>query len=138
MKTDKGKPRFLMLDGGDTDHLPVVAAMIHPESGVRYDSVDLQHAVARYHWYVAGYKMDVHNPNTNVREALFCDADKETTMFRVVVKSNLTRSMAHDLVKTIEQAVEDMDEQAQHGLDVVLQRQKTKANLFANVSYPAC
>merc|ERR1711997_433422 len=110
MKTSKGKRRFLMLDAGDEQCLPVVAGMVHPQSGVTYDSVDLQHALERSHWYVCGYKMDVHNPMTGERDALFSDIGRDTTMFRVVVKSNLTRSMAHDLLQAFENAVRDMDE----------------------------
>merc|ERR1719229_1645826 len=110
MRTRNGKRRFLMLDAGDEHCLPVVAGMVHPQSGVKYDSVDLQHRLERSHWYVCGYKMDVHNPNTGEQEALFSDIPKDTTMFRVVVKSNLTRSMAHDLMQAFEYAVRDMDE----------------------------
>eukprot|EP00798_Chlamydomonas_sp_ICE-L_P009127 gene9127-16250_t len=48
--TFKGQPRFILCDGGDSASLPVVAAYINPELNLPYDSIDLQHAVAAYHW----------------------------------------------------------------------------------------
>jgi len=131
MQTREGKRRFLLLDAGDRKCLPVVTGMIDPHSGVAYDSVDLQHAVERSHWYVCGYKMDVHCPNTGERKALFSDADRDTTMFRVVVKSNLTRAMARDLLQAFENAVEAMDElgagyQAMHRVATQTDRAKMR------------
>lgn len=108
--TSHGKPRFLMLDAGDTECLPVVAAMLHPDNDFAYDAIDLQHALERSHWYVCGYSMDLHNPNTGENGALFRDMHKDATMFRVVVKSNLTRSMAQDLLAAFELAVMKLDE----------------------------
>ena len=45
----QGKPRFVMLDGGDDCCLPVVAARLNPELGLKYDDTDFQDALgARY------------------------------------------------------------------------------------------
>ena len=45
--------------------------------------------------------MALNNPLTEESEPLFHDASKDTTMFRVVVKANLTRRLAADLLNAI-------------------------------------
>ena len=90
-----------MLDGGDTNCLPVVAARINPELNLHYDDIDMQHALSESHWYVSGYSLGFNNPLNENFEALFSDVKKECTMFRVVVKSNLTLGLAEDLTDHI-------------------------------------
>lgn len=47
MKRPDGKPRFKILDSGDTHCLPVVATQLNNDDGVlAYDDIDLQHALA--------------------------------------------------------------------------------------------
>jgi glutamate/tyrosine decarboxylase-like PLP-dependent enzyme len=46
LKHPDGKPRFEILDGGDECCLPVVAARLNPETMVKYDDIDLQHALS--------------------------------------------------------------------------------------------
>ena len=104
-----GKPRFVMLDHGDDACLPVVAAMLNPALGLPYDDIDLQHALAQSHWYVCGYRMSFNHPVTEQSEPLFSDQPKEKTMFRVVVKSNLTRSLAENLLATVGNTLAFMD-----------------------------
>merc|ERR1712060_119941 len=89
--TYDGKPRFEMLDAGDTGCLPVVTARLNPDLELNYNDIDLQHALSESHWYVSGYKMTLNDPITEEEVPLFVDADAKSTMFRVVVKSNLTR-----------------------------------------------
>jgi hypothetical protein len=48
----KSKPRFVILDNGDYNCLPVVTAMLNPECALDYDDIDLQHALSQHHWYV--------------------------------------------------------------------------------------
>ena len=43
-------------------------------------------------------------------EDLFCDTDQGCTMFRVVVKSNLTRSLAEDLTDKLVKVLSVLDE----------------------------
>ncbi len=107
--THKGKPRFRLLDNGDEGCLPVVAAMLTPEFGRQYDDIDLQHVISQHHWYVGSYRMEYHHPLSGERKPLFRDADADSTMFRIVVKSNLTRNMAGHLIESIEEAVQLLD-----------------------------
>ena len=50
--TYKGKPRFEILDCGDDNCLPVVAARLNPELRLKYNDIDMQHAMAEYQWCV--------------------------------------------------------------------------------------
>ena len=104
-----GKPRFVMLDHGDTHCLPVVTAMLNPDCGAGYDDIDLQHAVSQHHWYVGSYRMQLEHPLTGKIIPLFSDAAPDTTMFRIVVKSNLTRGMAKHLIESVRTALEFLD-----------------------------
>ena len=36
----EGKPRFIILDDGDKNCLPVVTAMLNPECNFEYDDID--------------------------------------------------------------------------------------------------
>ena len=56
------------------------------------------------------------NPVTGKHESLFRDADMGDTMFRVVVKSNLTMTLAVDLVRHIREVLPIMDK---HGFQSV-------------------
>ena len=109
MTCKNGKPRFVLLDGGDDRCLPVVAARLNPESGFNYDDVDLQNAVSQHHWYVGSYRMEFSHPVTGEKLALFHDEGREQTMFRIVVKSNLTRSMVKSLLESIQAALDFLD-----------------------------
>mmetsp|Transcript_26319 Transcript_26319/g.51047 ORF Transcript_26319/g.51047 Transcript_26319/m.51047 type:complete len:533 (-) Transcript_26319:304-1902(-) len=101
-----GKPLFRLLDDGDDSCLPVVSAMINPALGIKYDDIDFQNMLATTHWYVSGYRLGFHDPITEETVALFKDTDKNQTMFRVVVKANMTASLAKDLLKKIAHCVE--------------------------------
>lgn len=112
MKHPSGENRFQMLDGGDTCCLPVVSARLNPELGLHYDDIDFQHALSESHWYVSGYSLGFENPMNEEFENLCDDVNEATTMFRVVVKSNLTQSLAENLAEKIEKIVivlDDMD-----------------------------
>eukprot|EP00929_Paragymnodinium_shiwhaense_P053030 TRINITY_DN26554_c0_g1_i1.p1 TRINITY_DN26554_c0_g1~~TRINITY_DN26554_c0_g1_i1.p1 ORF type:complete len:530 (-),score=144.46 TRINITY_DN26554_c0_g1_i1:410-1999(-) len=106
-----GKPRFEILDDGDAGCLPVVTARLNPELKLPYDDIDLQHELAKSHWYVSGYKMSMNHPLTEEIMPLFHDAPQDSTMFRVVVKSNLTMYLMDDLISHLEQALEELDSQ---------------------------
>eukprot|EP01065_Artemidia_motanka_P032396 TRINITY_DN39411_c0_g1_i1.p1 TRINITY_DN39411_c0_g1~~TRINITY_DN39411_c0_g1_i1.p1 ORF type:complete len:567 (+),score=195.13 TRINITY_DN39411_c0_g1_i1:256-1701(+) len=103
--------RFLILD--DTRKgkpcLPVVTAMLNPAAGLPYDDIDLQHIIYHEHWYVSGYRMQMHHPLTGHTQALFSDQSPEQTMFRIVVKSNLTLAMADHLMRAINAAIRYLD-----------------------------
>ena len=106
----EGRPRFVFLDHGDTDCLFMVTAMLNPECGFSYDDIDLQHVLSQHHWYVSGYKMGLDHPMTEDTIALFHDEAMDKTMFRIVVKSNLTRDMAqHLLLRSFEEAFAFLD-----------------------------
>jgi len=110
MKFADGRPRFHIVDDGDTHCLPVVGARLSPEGGVSYDDVDLQHALSESHWYVSGYQMNFDNfAKAGELEALLIGAPIDASMFRVVVKSNLTMTLAEDLADHIESVIPIMD-----------------------------
>jgi len=110
-----GVPFFKILDHGD---LPVVAAMLNPELDLPYDAIDLQHALSERHWYVSGYKMSFHEPNTKESLPLFSDMPASQSMFRVVVKQNLTRPLAADLVEAIASTLSFLERSGKYYLQV--------------------
>lgn len=58
------------------------------------------------HWYVSGYCLSFPNPaNEEMVESLLTDVTPESTMFRIVVKSNLDSSLAQHLANHIEEIV---------------------------------
>ena len=125
--TFEGKPRFLMLDDGDENCLPVVTAMLNPECGFTFDDIDLQHVLSQHHWYVSGYKMGLNHPLTEKNIPLCIDRSADQTMFRVVVKSNLTRDMAKHLLNSFTESFElldTLDFSKVHGFDSTKLRHK--------------
>lgn len=62
------------------------------------------------HWYVSGYCLSFPDPtNEESIESLLRDAPPEYTMFRIVVKSNLTIALAEDLADQIDKVIPIMD-----------------------------
>ena len=53
--------------------------------------------------------MGFEHPSTDKTEPLFSDSDADQSMFRIVVKNNLTRDMARDLLGAFEAAFEFLD-----------------------------
>ena len=104
-----GMPRFVILDDGDHGCLPVVTARLNPECQLGYNDVDLEHALSQHHWFVGSYRMQFDHPLSHEKLPLFYDANADSTMFRIVVKSNLTRSMAEHLLESIRVAVNFLD-----------------------------
>jgi glutamate decarboxylase len=128
----EGKPRFIFLDHGDEHCLPVVTAMLNPECGFSYDDIDLQHVLSQHHWYVSGYKMGFDHPLTEEKLALFHNADADQTMFRIVVKNNLTRDMAQNLLVSFEEAcrfLDAVDFSSLHGFDTAQLRHNNQRRL---------
>ena len=107
--TYRGKPRFTILDDGDTECLPVVAARLNPDCDISYDDIDLQHVLSQYRWYVSGYRMQYEHPLSREILPLFYDQAGKTSMFRIVVKSNLTRNVAKKLLESFRSAFEFID-----------------------------
>eukprot|EP00511_Aplanochytrium_stocchinoi_P009187 CAMPEP_0204863496 /NCGR_PEP_ID=MMETSP1348-20121228/3354_1 /ASSEMBLY_ACC=CAM_ASM_000700 /TAXON_ID=215587 /ORGANISM="Aplanochytrium stocchinoi, Strain GSBS06" /LENGTH=570 /DNA_ID=CAMNT_0052013835 /DNA_START=95 /DNA_END=1807 /DNA_ORIENTATION=+ len=106
MKGEDGvTPLFEILDDGDKGCLPVVAAMLNPDLHLPFDDVDLQYALVQGHWYVSGYAMAFEHPTQKTQLALFHDQVSSKTMFRIVVKSNLTIRLAEHLVETFHGAI---------------------------------
>ena len=105
----KGKHRFQLLDAGDESCLPVVAARLNPECELQYNDIDLQHALAQHHWYVGGYNMSFRHPLTEEPLNLLQNVPQDATMFRVVVKNNLTRTMAIHLLDSFNASLEFLD-----------------------------
>ena len=107
--TYRGKPRFTILDNGDTECLPVVTARLNPDCDISYDDIDLQHVLSQYRWYVSGYRMQYEHPLSGETLPLFYDQAGQTSMFRIVVKSNLTRNVAKKLLESFMSAFEFID-----------------------------
>ena len=103
-----------MLNAGDEGCLPVVAACLNPDLKLAYDDIDLQHEMQRYHWYISGYKMCFLDPNDETRQPLFKECSADQTMFRVVMKSNVTRPMIDNIVTCVENSLKTMDELTVH------------------------
>jgi len=101
----KGKKLFKILDDGDNECLPVVAAMIDPSMKRPYDDIDLQWALSQHHWYVSGYHLNLEDPLTKDSLPLFEGTSKDKSMFRVVVKSNLTFPLAKHLVDSFKESI---------------------------------
>merc|ERR1712190_455808 len=110
LQNKAGQSYFELMDAGDTKCLPVFAARLNPELGLRYNDIDLQHKLAEDHWYVSGYHLSMTHPLTEETMPLFHDAPADGTMFRVVVKSNLTRYLAKDLVENFKASLQALDE----------------------------
>ena len=130
--TVNGQARFVILDDGPRNCLPVVTAMLNPECDFTYDDIDLQHVLSQHHWYVSGYKMGINDPITEEYRALFSDQDKDKTMFRIVVKNNLTRNMANNLIDSFKAAFELLDSvdfSSIHGANTSLLRHKDQKRL---------
>jgi len=106
MKAPNGKTIFRILDDGDQACLPVVTAMIDKDAELPFDDIDLQHVLAMEHWYVSGYAQNFHDPDTEETLPLFSDSPADGTMFRIVVKSNLTHPMAVNLVDSIQRSIQ--------------------------------
>lgn len=104
-----GKNRFIFLDNGEEHCLPVVTAMLNPDCNFTYDDIDLQHSLAQHHWYVSGYKMGFNHPLTEEYMPIFLDRNADQTMFRIVVKNNLTREMAESLIQAFLASFEFLD-----------------------------
>ena len=128
----KGKPRFLFLDHGNEGCLPVVAATLNPACGFTYDDIDLQHALSQHHWYVGGYRMSMSHPLTEEVLGLCRDVDRNRTMFRIVVKNNLTRRMADHLIGSFGETfkfLDAVDFSGLHGFDSRRLRHKDQRRL---------
>ena len=69
----------------------------------------MQHALSESHWYVSGYSLGFENPMNMQFEDLFTDVKSDETMFRIVVKSNLTRGLALDLTNKMAEVIEVLD-----------------------------
>jgi glutamate decarboxylase len=125
-----GRPRFHVLDDGETYCLPVVAACLNLDGGIPYTDIDLQHALAESHWYVSGYNLSFDDFTNNGKlESLLQDVHLDDSMFRVVVKSNLTMSLAEDLADHIDKVIPMMDsmKDGYHSLHSETKKQKSAA-----------
>ena len=107
--TYEGKPRFELLDDGDARCLPVVTLRLNPECGFPYDDIDWQHAISQHHWYVGSYRMQFNHPVSEQTLPLFHDAGADESMFRIVVKTNLTRNMAEHLLDSFRATADFFD-----------------------------
>jgi glutamate decarboxylase len=102
MKWTNGEPLFEICDPDQEPGLPVFAARVNPELGLKFDDVKLQHPIAEFHWYVSAYHLSFEDYTKGGMSGPLCkDEPADATMFRVVFKSNLTTYLADDLFRRI-------------------------------------
>lgn len=106
----KGKSRFIILDDGDSNCLPVVTAMLNPACKFNYNDIDLQNALSQYHWYVSGYQMSYEDPFSKKSKPIFTDYPINQTMFRIVIKANINESMVQHLIGCFDEAFKTLDQ----------------------------
>ena len=74
-----------------------------------YNDIDFQHALAGYRWYVSEHKMSYLDLEDEKTKPLFYDMPASKTIFRVMIKTNVTRRMLTHLVASIKSALAEMD-----------------------------
>lgn len=77
--------------------------------------------------------MQFHEPVSGDTVPLFTDMPAETTMFRIVVKSNLTRALAGDLLTSIGNSVQFL-EQVGEGYAAMHQVEVKKSKSGAHIT----
>jgi hypothetical protein len=76
------------------------------------------------HWYVSGYGLTFENlANGGAIESLFRDAGMHDTMFRIVVKSNMTMLMAVDLLRNFHEVFPLLDKHGFQSVKVAAHRE---------------
>lgn len=88
------------------------------------------------HWYVSGYGLSFENPTNGAHESLFHDGNKTDSMFRIVVKSNLTMALAVDLLRHVNAILPVLDK---HGFKSVKSaRLHDAAKMVMALQHKAC
>ena len=64
--------------------------------------------MGEFHWYVGAYHLSYENFVTDTIDPLCSDEPVESSMFRVVFKSNLTYALSTDLIERFEEVVKHM------------------------------
>jgi hypothetical protein len=72
---------------------------------------DSHTALLQFCRYVSGYSLNFEDFTTGKLDTLCSDARKHDTMFRIVVKSNLTMYLAQDLASKLDEVVPLLDKQ---------------------------
>ncbi|MDC0864454.1 hypothetical protein OAP56_00685, partial [Rickettsiaceae bacterium] len=67
------------------------------------------HILSSHHWYVGGYKMEFEHPLTTNKLPLLSDMDQDNTMFRIVIKGNITKVLVQSLIEAIEESIKFLD-----------------------------
>mmetsp|Transcript_20554 Transcript_20554/g.56738 ORF Transcript_20554/g.56738 Transcript_20554/m.56738 type:complete len:547 (-) Transcript_20554:863-2503(-) len=104
-----GKPLFEICDCDQEPCLPVFAARLHPDLQVDYTDFSIQHAIGEFHWYVGAYYLSFEDFSRGGTLAPLCsDESVQSSMFRVVFKSNLTHSLSNDLFGRLKEVMEHL------------------------------
>lgn len=102
MTWTNGEPMFEISDADEEPGLPVFSARINPKLNISFDSIDLEHAISEYQWYVCAYHLSFEDFSKGKVTGPLCKGEPTSaSMFRVVFKSNLTYAMAEDLLEHI-------------------------------------
>jgi len=104
-----GIPRFRVLSQSAVWRLPVVSVLFNPEWTAKYNAIVLQNKILERGWFVSGYNTAMYHPVGHELVAIFADLPPSSSMFRIVVKSNMSMMMAQHLLQAIEQALEWLD-----------------------------
>lgn len=92
------------------------------------------------HWYVSGYNLGFENfEHGGNMESLFSDVGADATMFRIVCKSNLTRSLAEDLTERFIEVLMALDSlkdgyQSLHSLKAAAEEEAVETALVEGVT----
>ena len=103
-----GIPRFQILSKGKTC-LPVACALFNPDCQTSYNAVVLQNKIMEAGWFVSGYNTAMYRATDEHMVPLFADLSASDSMFRIVVKSNMSPSMANHLLSAVVHALNWLD-----------------------------
>jgi glutamate decarboxylase len=107
-----GKPRFEIFNKIDMDSLPVISMRLNPKLKLKYNDIDFQNAMSMTKWYIGSYLMQYTHPITKKQERMFYDEDRDNTMFRITVKTELSKELILDsLITSIDSTLKYLDNQ---------------------------
>ena len=103
-----GIPRFQIISKGKVC-LPVACALFNPDCPTKYNAVVLQNKILESGWFVSGYNTAMYCATDEQMVPLFANISASNSMFRIVVKANMSPSMANQLMETVACALEWLD-----------------------------
>jgi len=121
MKTKEGKNRFIMYDSPYWT-VPVASCRVNHDA-IPYEEHELTGLISNEsEWFMGANNMTFHHPTKgNVFLPLLKETSMDDSMFRIVVKPNMTMPLCKELIYFVERACRKLDEKyAQGGEEEVL------------------